>query len=255
MPPLPDDITPDQLAKPLARKLGGLGKENSAFVACHLVMAQDLLQDEPELAYQHARAAADRAGRVDIAREFAGLTCYFTGRFAEAVRELRTFQRLSGTKHHLPLLVDAMRAIGQGTEAIDLAAKAKPSELDPDEWFELGLVLAGARADQGQFEAALAQLARLRRSCSDPASLIRLDEAQTRIEALADGQLVEDEIAVLRLPADGVIDWLDLDPEADQDDAAADQAAGDQTGEDGHENQTETPQQDVAQTEAGPDHG
>jgi len=225
VPPLPEDVTPDQLARPLARKLAGLGKENSNFVACHLVMAQDLLQDEPELAYRHARAAADRAARVDIAREFAGLTSYFTGRFAEATRELRTFQRLSGTKHHLPLVVDAMRAIGQGTEAIDLAVKAKPSELDPDEWFELGLVLAGARADQGQFEAALAQLARLRRACTDPALMTRLDEAQTRIEALADGQLVEDEVTVLYLPNDGVIDWLDLDPEADQPEPA-DDAAG-----------------------------
>jgi len=179
-------------------------------------MAQDLLQQDPELAYRHARAAADRAGRVDIAREFAGLASYYTGRYPEAVRELRTFQRLSGTKHHLPLLADAMRALGQVGEAIDLAVRAKPSEMDPDEWFELGLVLAGSRADLGQYDAGLAQLARLRRICRDPAWLTRLDEAQSRIEALADGQLVEDEVVVLDVAVDDVIDWLDLDPEADQ---------------------------------------
>jgi len=184
-------------------------------------MAQDLLQDDPELAYLHARAAADRAGRVDIAREFAGLTSYFTDRFSEAVRELRTFQRLSGSQHHMALLVDSLRALGQNDEAIDLASSAKRSGMDGDEWFELVIVLAGARADQEQFDAALANLAQLRRSCSDPGQLARIDEAQSRIEALADGRLVDDEVPIVRIPSDHVVDWVELEdedePNEDQD--------------------------------------
>lgn len=211
VPELPEDVTADDLAKPLLKQLSGLGKENTSFVARHLVMAQDLMQDEPELAYRHARAAADRAARVDIAREYAGLTSYYTGRYSEAARELRTFQRLSGTKHHLPLIADSLRALGQVGEAVDLAQSAKASDMDPDEWFELGLVLAGARADLGQFDAGLAQLARLRRSYLDPELVVRLDEAQSRIEALADGRLVEDEIQVAVPSSDGVVDWLEVE--------------------------------------------
>ncbi|MCL1897604.1 MAG: hypothetical protein FWG16_02110 [Micrococcales bacterium] len=186
-------------------------------MARHLVMAGDLLEKDPELAYRHARAAADRAGRVDVAREYAGLTSYFTDRFAEVVRELRTFQRLSGTKHHSALLADSLRALGQINEAVDLATSVKASEVEADEWFELVIVLAGARADQAQFDAALALLTRLRRGYQEPDQVSRLDEAQSRIEALADGRLVEDEVESLHIPKDGVIGWTVFEEETDQD--------------------------------------
>jgi tetratricopeptide (TPR) repeat protein len=164
IPDLPDDVTISDLPGPYRDKLKGLGKENAAYVGRHLVMVLGTLEDDPELAYRHARAAADRAARVDLVREYAGLTSYFTGRYAEAIRELRTYQRLSASPHHVEIIADSLRGVGKPLEAVDLATSADTSKLDPDERVELGIVLAGARADLGDFDAALAVLSALERA-------------------------------------------------------------------------------------------
>ena len=49
---------------------------NADIVARHLVMAGRLLDEDPEAAYLHATAAAQRAGRVGAVREAAGLAAY-----------------------------------------------------------------------------------------------------------------------------------------------------------------------------------
>jgi hypothetical protein len=156
-------------------------------VARHLVMVFEYLEDIPELAYRHARAAADRAGRIAVVREYAGLTSYYTQRWAEAVRELRTFQRLSGQRHHAALLADSLRGIGKPADALELAAEIPTAELDPDEAFELGIVVAGARADLGEFGAARVALERLGRGQLDFEMSRRLEHAKQRIDALAGG--------------------------------------------------------------------
>ena len=52
-------------------------------------MAGQLIDLDPEAAYQHAQAAVSRAGRVDVVREAAALTAYASGRYEEALREVR----------------------------------------------------------------------------------------------------------------------------------------------------------------------
>ncbi len=142
-------------------RLRGLSKENAEQVALHLVMAGRLLDTDPELAYEHAAAAVRRAGRIDIVREAAGITAYRTGRFAEALRELRTVRRLNGSSEHLPLMADCERGLGRPDRAIALAASPEAKELDDEGRIELAIVVSGARLDLGDPDAALATLAHL----------------------------------------------------------------------------------------------
>ena len=140
-------------------------------------MAGRLLDADPELAYAHATEAVRRAGRIDIVREAAGITAYRTGRFAEALRELRTVRRLNGSSEHLPLMADCERGLGRPERAIDLAHSPEAKELDETGKVELAIVVSGARLDLGDAEAALATLAQL--SSGDRIVAARIAQARS----------------------------------------------------------------------------
>ncbi|MFE6969934.1 hypothetical protein [Isoptericola sp. NPDC057653] len=150
-----------QLGKDVRGRLRGLTKENAERVGLHLVMAGRLLDVDPELAYEHAQAAVRRGGRVDVVREAAGIAAYRTGRFAEALRELRTVRRLNGSSEHLPLMADAERGLGRPERALALATSDEARTLDADGRTELAIVASGARSDLGEHDAALAVLERI----------------------------------------------------------------------------------------------
>jgi hypothetical protein len=139
-------------------RLRTLSKDNAEQVGLHLVMTGRLLDSDPELAYEHAQAAVRRAGRVDVVREAAGLAAYRTGRFAEALRELRTVRRLNGSSEHLAIMADCERGLGRPERALALAASDEAGSLEPHDQVELAMVVSGARLDLGEPEAALAAL-------------------------------------------------------------------------------------------------
>jgi len=56
----------------------------------------------PEVAYGYAQAARHLAARIGVVREVSGITAYKTGRWAEALAELRAARRLTGRGEHLP---------------------------------------------------------------------------------------------------------------------------------------------------------
>ncbi|ANC30487.1 hypothetical protein I598_0912 [Isoptericola dokdonensis DS-3] len=150
-----------QLDKEARERLRGLSKDNAEWVGSHLVMAGRLIDADPELAYEHAQAAVSRGGRVDVVREAAGLTAYRTGRYAEALRELRTVRRLNGSSEHLPIMADCERGLGRPERAVALAASDEARSLDGDGRTELAIVVSGARSDLGEHDAALAVLDRI----------------------------------------------------------------------------------------------
>ena len=49
--------------------------------------------------------------RVAAVRELIGLSAYRLGRWDEALRELRTYRRMSGDASHLPIEMDVLRAL------------------------------------------------------------------------------------------------------------------------------------------------
>lgn len=122
-------------------------------------MVGRLLDTDPELAYEHAQAAVRRGGRVDVVREAAGLAAYRTGRYAEALRELRTVRRLNGSSEHLAVMADCERGLGRPERAIALAQSPEADSLDAETRVELAIVVSGARLDLREPEAAVAVLA------------------------------------------------------------------------------------------------
>lgn len=158
-PSVPDDVTFSLLERDVRGRLRTLSKDNAERVGRHLVMVGRLIDEDPDLAYEHAQAAVRRAGRVDVVREAAGLAAYRTGRYAEALRELRTVRRLNGSSEHLAVMADAERGLGRPERAIRMAQEPEVATLARDTQVELAIVVSGARLDLGQPEAALAALA------------------------------------------------------------------------------------------------
>lgn len=161
-PEIDEDITGYELGRSVTDRLRTLSKTTASSVAKHLVMTHRLLDDDPELAYAHARAAAGRGSRVDVVREALGLAAYSNGNYAEALRELRTARRLSGGPGAVAVMADCERGLGRPERALALADETDMRELDRSEVIELGIVVAGARMDLNQPDAALVHLGRLR---------------------------------------------------------------------------------------------
>jgi tetratricopeptide (TPR) repeat protein len=121
-------------------------------------MAGRLIDEEPELAFQHALAASRRGGRLGAVREAVGLTAYAAGHYGEALREFRTYRRISGSNVHLPVMADCERGLGRPDRALDVARSEEARDLDAPGKVELAIVAAGARTDLGQLDAAVAEL-------------------------------------------------------------------------------------------------
>jgi hypothetical protein len=157
-PEIPEAVTANLLDKVARAELKTLSKDNADWVARHLVMAGRLIDDDPALAHRHALAAARRAGRVAVVRESVGITAYALGEFELALRELRTYRRISGRDDQLPLMVDSERGIGRPEKALELGRSVPRASLDVPVQVALAIAMSGARLDLGQPEAALTEL-------------------------------------------------------------------------------------------------
>lgn len=157
-PPIDPDVTGDELDNDVLAELKSLHRGLAAEVARHLVMAGRTLDEDPEVAYQHTVAARRRASRISVVREAAGIAAYATGRYREALAELRTVRRMTGSVDHLPLMADCERGLGRPRRALDLAADPAGTALDMAGRVEMMIVAAGARRDLGDIESAVVSL-------------------------------------------------------------------------------------------------
>ena len=157
-PDLPDDVQAADLDPAVRRDLLGLDKNNAEAVARHLVMAAALVDDDPESALAHARAARQRAARIAVVRETAGVTAYHAGEWAEALSELRAAKRMSNGLGLLAVMADCERGLGRPERAIELGRSEEARALTGEDATELRIVVAGARMDLGQFDQAVVTL-------------------------------------------------------------------------------------------------
>ncbi|AXJ11894.1 hypothetical protein [Arthrobacter sp. PM3] len=157
-PQIDEDVTGKELDRATQHQIKTLEGNNAEWVARHLVMAGRLLDEEPEVAFQHALAASRRGGRLAAVREAVGLTAYAAGHYGEALREFRTYRRISGSNMHLPVMADCERGLGRPDRALDMARSEEAKDLDAPGKVELAIVAAGARTDLGQLEAAVSEL-------------------------------------------------------------------------------------------------
>lgn len=140
------------------RELRSLSKQTADLVARHLVATGQLLDDDPAQAHAHAHAAKAMAGRIGVVREAVGLAAYAAQQWAEALSELRAARRITGRPEHLAVLADCERALGRPERALGYADDPDVPGLPQGERVELVIVLAGARADLGQCDAAVLTL-------------------------------------------------------------------------------------------------
>jgi tetratricopeptide (TPR) repeat protein len=152
---IPPDIEAKQLAPEIRRELSTLDRATADAIARHLVAAGELIDDDPEAALSHARAARARSGRIAAVREAVGIAAYQCGDWAQALAELRAARRMGSKSQLLPLIVDCERGLGRPERALELARGPEAAQLSGDEADELRIVAAGARADLGQLEQAL----------------------------------------------------------------------------------------------------
>jgi tetratricopeptide (TPR) repeat protein len=97
-------------------------------------------------------------GRIGSVREAVGIVAYLAGEYGEALAELRTARRLTGSAEHLPLMADSERGLGRPERAIRLLDDPDVVSLDRSTRMELLIVAAGARRDLGAPAAAVAML-------------------------------------------------------------------------------------------------
>lgn len=159
---IPNSITPESLDAQTRMHLRSLNRENAEVVARHLAYAGEMMDIEPEVAYRHSQAAFQRAARVDVVREALGLTAYVTGRYSEALSELRTYRRMSDDYTHVPIEADAERGMGRSEKALQFIAGVPLARLNPEAKVELAIVASGARADLGDFEGGLKSLEKIK---------------------------------------------------------------------------------------------
>ena len=137
-------------------QLGSLPNDLADSIARYLIAAG--LAEDPEQAYAYAKHAHRLAARVGIVREACGIAAYRTGRWAEALSELRAARRLTGSNDYLPVMADSERALFRLDRALALVREADPVTMERATQIELRIVESGIRRDQGLPDAAVLAL-------------------------------------------------------------------------------------------------
>ncbi|WP_248240806.1 hypothetical protein [Microbacterium kunmingense] len=91
-------------------------------------------------------------------RETAAITAYAVGDFALALRELRTYRRISGRDDQIALMVDSERGVGRPDRALEVGRAVDRKTLPTDVRVHLAIAMSGARLDLGETERALQEL-------------------------------------------------------------------------------------------------
>jgi tetratricopeptide (TPR) repeat protein len=140
--------------------LRGLAPDTADAVTKQLVAAGMLVDDDPQQALIHARAARSIAARIGAVREAVGVAAYHAQEWTEALAELRAARRISGDPRWIAVMADCERALDRPERALKALEDPDFGRLEAATRLEVLIVVAGARRDMGQAEAALQVLAK-----------------------------------------------------------------------------------------------
>jgi len=131
-------------------------------VMSRLSRAIELLErGDPGAATTEAEKARALSPRSSSVREVLGMALYGQDRYAEAVKELKAYRRISGRNDQNHVIADSLRGIGKSREAVPLADDALRDRRVPNEVkAEAVIVAAAALADERRYAEALAFLGR-----------------------------------------------------------------------------------------------
>ena len=151
-----------RLPSPVYRDLKAAAVTQLDHVVSAFIDAGTALEEgETPRAVELLREAKRRASRSAVIREALGIALYLDGSYREAGRELAAYRRMSGRQDQNHLLADCARANGNLDRAEALVDEMISAEVAPDRVVEGLLVIAGARADGDDLDAALAVLHRV----------------------------------------------------------------------------------------------
>lgn len=154
-PRIPEEAHFDDLDPGVANELRTLPDDLRERVG-RLLVAADLaaLEGDDAKAREFAADAKRLAGRVACVREAFAIASYRAGKYADALSELRAVRRMRGGDEFVPMMADCERALGKPEKALELLRGITLNALEPETRAEVLIVMAGARADMGQIEAA-----------------------------------------------------------------------------------------------------
>jgi tetratricopeptide (TPR) repeat protein len=124
---------------------------------------------------------ADEAPGAASVRELYGLTLYHLDRWREAARELEAFRSLTGSVEQHPVLADAYRALKRYKKVDELWEELRQASPGAELVAEGRIVAAGAKADRGDLQGAIALLEKAKLDLKRPR-----DHTLRLIYALAD---------------------------------------------------------------------
>jgi tetratricopeptide (TPR) repeat protein len=156
---IPKDIDSSILPKSVLAEIRLIAPHTQDLVKQYLAVAIAAIESADfERAYEYAKEARNLASRLATVREIAGLSAYYAGRWSEALSELKTYMRLTGDPHFLPIMADCERGLNRPERAISLSKSRNVQDLDASGKIEMRIVVSGARRDLRQFDNALAIL-------------------------------------------------------------------------------------------------
>lgn len=99
-------------------------------------------------AYEQLKRAKDLAPQAATIRELLGLSAYHLERWEEALRELRTFRRITGETTQVPVEMDCLRALGRPEDVQKTFNQLQKLDPRPETDDEARVVLASSLLDR-----------------------------------------------------------------------------------------------------------
>jgi len=115
----------------------------------HLATAMESFAEERyPAAVSELRKAKQLSPRSATIRELLGLSAYRSGNWDEALRELRTFRRLTGDLIHYPVEMDCLRALERADDVVKAWDRLQDYDISPTINHEARVVYASFLLDQ-----------------------------------------------------------------------------------------------------------
>ena len=117
----------------------------------HLTQGMERFADERyAAALPELRKAKELSPRSSTVRELLGLAAYRSGRWEEALRELRTFRRITGDLIHMPVEMDCLRALGRKKDVTKTWERLQEHDISATISHEARVVYASFLLDEGR---------------------------------------------------------------------------------------------------------
>jgi tetratricopeptide (TPR) repeat protein len=151
---------PVHLEKDIVRELEATARPGKAEILIKVFgeAAGAFAEGDYRAAIRLAEQSKHMALRATSVRELLGLAYYRSGRWQEAARELAAFRRMSGSAEQTPVLADCHRAVNKPERAVELCDEIDRRRVPRSVFYEGAIVAAGALADMGRIDEAIARL-------------------------------------------------------------------------------------------------